>query len=265
MSLPSPARPYPCGPTATQPFAGSGVRNPMHTAACVSRLTALSMILLLAFAGCSSEPGPRGRRGGADGPRGKAPTPMAGQEGFFDGQILAEISVGTDGMPEPGAGAGGGERSGGRGRRGGGGGGLSIAGAGGLVGGNVSGGVPFGGGGRPPRDFGGEQAGPRPMMAGAMGRPVMIHLRFTNQGQATVTLRIDDFVSPLGNFAVRPEKLVLEPGQSLETEPMTSQLAGAFSETDVILALRIGDQAERKTFRLKAVAVPKEAEPKPKE
>jgi hypothetical protein len=94
------------------------------------------------------------------------------------------------------------------------------------------------------------------MMAGAMGRPVMIHLRFTNQGPAAVTLWIDDFVSPLGNFAVRPEKLVLEPGQALETEPMTSQLAGAFAETDATLALRIGPKADKKTFRLKAVPAP---------
>ena len=54
------------------------------------------------------------------------------------------------------------------------------------------------------------------------GRPVMIHLRFTNRGTTTVGLQIADFLSPLGNFVVRPEKLTLEPGQSLETEPMTA-------------------------------------------
>ncbi len=247
----------------TQLSARSDVKTPMHTATCLRRLTAFFLILLLAFAGCSSDRGPGERRGGAAGPRGKAPTPMAGQDDFFSGQILAEISVGTDGMPEPGAGAGGGERGGGGRGRHRGGGGLSIAGAGGMVGGNVSGGVPFGSGGRPPRDFGGEPAGPRPMMAGAMGRPVMIHLRFTNQGPAAVTLWIDDFVSPLGNFAVRPEKLVIEPGQALETEPMTSQLAGAFAETDATLALRIGSKADKRTFRLKAV--PKKQEPKSEE
>lgn len=272
MSLPSTSRPAPGCPLAAQPFAFCGVRMPMHSAAGLRRLAALSMILLLAFAGCSSDRGPGGRRGGPGGPRDKAPTPMAGQDDFFDGRILAEITVGTEGMPEPGANAGGEERGGsGRGRRGGGGGGggsLSLAGSGGLVGGNISGGVPFGSGGRPIRDFGGpggEQAGPRPMMTGAMGRPVMIHLRFTNQGPAAVTLWIDDFVSPLGNFAVRPEKLVLEPGQALETEPMSSQLAGAFAETDVTLVLRLGPQAEKKTFRLKAVPGPKEQEPKPEE
>jgi hypothetical protein len=90
----------------------------------------------------------------------------------------------------------------------------------------------------------------------ATGRPVLIHLRFTNHGSAAVTLTIDDFVSPLGNFAVRPEQLTIEAGQSAETEPMTSQLAGLYSETDVTLALRLGVKAEKKIFTLHAVAPP---------
>ena len=90
-------------------------------------------------------------------------------------------------------------------------------------------------------------------MMGGMGRPVMIHLRFTNQGATPVTLTIDDFTSPLGNFAVQPEKLVLEPGQSLETEPMSSQLGGALSEANATLVLRLGPQAEKKTFTLHAL------------
>jgi hypothetical protein len=191
---------------------------------------------------------------------------MAGQDRFFDGQILAEITVGTEGLPEAGPSDGSGERGGGRGRRGGGG-SLSLAGGGGAVGGNISGGMPFGGG-RQPRSAGGPgglQAGQRARAGGGLGRPVMIHLRFTNQGVAAVTLRIDDFASPLGNFAVRPEQLVLAPGQSLETEPMSSQLGGAFSETDATLALRLGSRAEKKTFRLKAVPAPKEQEPKSEE
>jgi hypothetical protein len=77
-----------------------------------------------------------------------------------------------------------------------------------------------------------------------------------------VTLIIDDFVSPLGNFAVRPEQLTLAPGQSLETDPMTSQLAGALAEVDATLVLRIGTTGEKKTFRLHAVTPPAEpAEP----
>jgi hypothetical protein len=142
---------------------------------------------------------------------------------------------------------------------------MNLGGGGGAYGGNISGNVPFGAGGegRGRRGPGGEEGapamGPRVGMMGG-GRPVMIHLRFTNQGAAAVTLTIDDFVSPLGSFAVRPEKLDLAPGQSLETEPMTSQLAGMFAETDATLVLRIGTQTEKKTFRLHAVPPP--ADPK---
>lgn len=219
------------------------------------------MILLVLAAGCSSDPGP-GRRDDPAGARSKPLAPMAGQDTFFDGSILAEIHVGTDGMPEitpDGSGpSGGGE---GRRRRGGGSGRMSVAGGTGGFGGNVAGGVPFGEGGRP-RDFGGAPGtGPRPMMGG--GRPVMIHLRFTNHGTAHVELQIADFLSPLGNFVVRPEKLILEPGRSLETEPMTSQLAGAFSEVTATLVLRLDGRAEKKSFPLKAVPAPADQAPNP--
>lgn len=224
-------------------------------------LVPVAMILLVLAAGCSSDPGPA-RRGGPAGARAKPPAPMAGQDIFFDGAILAEIHVGTDGMPDPasdGSGPGGGE---GRRRRGGGSGRMSVAGGSGGFGGNIAGGVPFGEGGRPARDFGGgAAAGPRPMMGG--GRPVMIHLRFTNRGTATVELQIADFLSPLGNFVVRPEKLTVEPGQSLETEPMTSQLAGAFSEVTATLVLRLDSRTERKSFPLKALPAPADQAPNP--
>jgi hypothetical protein len=220
------------------------------------------LILLVLAAGCSSDPGPS-RRGGPAGARAKPPTPMAGQDTFFDGLILAEIHVGTDGMPEI-APDGSGPGSGGEGRRrrGGSSGRMSVAGGTGGFGGNVAGGVPFGEGGRPARDFGGAPGtGPRPMMGG--GRPVMIHLRFTNQGTAPVELHITDFLSPFGNFVVRPAKLTLEPGQSLETEPMSSQLAGAFSEVTATLRLRLDGRAEKKSFPLKAMPAPTAQAPNP--
>ncbi len=207
-------------------------------------------------AGCSSEPKP--------GPAGEARitrepfTPIAGQEEFFSGQILAEIHVGTEGMPDvkpgdPANHGGGGDGRGRRGHGGGPGGQMNVAGGAGGFGGNLSGAVPFGEGGR--RE-GGPGGGPRFAGVGGGGRPVMIHLRFTNRTAETVTLVIADFVSPLGNFAVRPEKLLLEPGQSLETEPMTSQLAGASTETPATLVLRTGGKSEKKTLALKPVAPP---------
>ncbi len=90
-------------------------------------------------------------------------------------------------------------------------------------------------------------------MMGSMGPALMIHLRFTNHGAGRVQLRIDDFSSPLGNFAVQPEVLALDPGQSLETEPMSSRLAAGLSETDATLVLRVGEKAEKKIISLRAV------------
>jgi hypothetical protein len=205
-----------------------------------------AVAFILFAAGCGSEPRPGPR--GAGGPARRAFTPMAGQESFFDGQILAEIHVGTEGMPEvPPAGGGGNREDGPRGGRRGGG-RMSVTGGGGGISGNMAGDVPYGEGGRPARNVGG---GPRPGALGG-GRPVMIHLRFTNNTDAAVELRIRDFVSPLGNFAVRPEKLTIEAGQSLETEPMTSQLAGTLTEAPATLGLHLRGRAEKKTFPLQA-------------
>jgi hypothetical protein len=224
-------------------------------------------LIFFLLAGCSSEPKP-GPRGGSPDAQRKPFTPLGGHEEFFAGQILAEIHVGTEGMPDvkPGDGSpdnrGGGKGEGRGHRRGGGGGGgqLNMAGGAGGYGGNISGGVPFGEGGR--SSPGGPGGGPR--FGIGNGRPVMIHLRFTNRNEAAVDLYITDFVSPLGNFAVRPEKLTLQPGESLETEPMSSQLASSFTETMATLVLRAGGKSEKKVLSLKPVAVdPVKDEPHP--
>ncbi len=216
-------------------------------------LVPAAMIFVLLAAGCSSEPKP----GLRDGPPRKPSIPLAGQAEFFSGQILAEIHVGTEGMPvvRPGEAAAGGHEGGGSGRggrrRGGGGGQMNMAGGAGGFGGNIGGSVPFGEGGR--TAHAGGPGGASRFGLGGGGRPVMIHLRFTNRTNAKVDLYINDFVSPLGNFAVRPEMLTLEPGQSLETEPMTSQLAGSFTEAMATLVLRLNGKTEKQVLSLKQV------------
>lgn len=233
-------------------FAAFGVKSPMPTLTRLRAPALLSLGLLLALAaGCSSDDHGPGRREGSAGQRRKPPTPLTGQEVFFDGKIGVAIKVGgpegVGEMPgEPSAGKSG-EADGGH-RRGGG------------MSGGMGGGMRGGGGDRrhggPSGDAGGDSGsrpeGPRPMM-GSREPPLMIHLQFTNHGPERVTLNIVDFVSPLGNFAVQPEKLTLDPGQSTETEPMSSRLTDSLTEAEATLELQLAGQTEKKVVVLRAV------------
>ncbi|MES1194520.1 MAG: hypothetical protein ABUL65_01410, partial [Opitutus sp.] len=69
-------------------------------------------------------------------------------------------------------------------------------------------------------------------------------------------LVVADFLSPLGNFVVTPEKLTLQPGQAVEVDPMTSRLAGEISGGEISLNLRLGPRQETKTITLKPEPVP---------
>ena len=238
-----------------KPCGMPGVSKTMPTHTCGSCPALLMFGLLLALGGCASEEHAPERRDAA-GPRRAPPTPIAGQETYFDGKIGVDIHVGAldlgaakeaAGLDNKGGGAGGG------GRHGGGlGGGLSVGGmrAGGGYGG---GGGRHRGGGPDGASGGGERPeGVRPMM-GSMGPAELIHLQFTNHGSEQVVLNVVDFVSPLGNFAVQPEKLTLEPGQSVEVEPMSSRLGGSVTEVETTLVLRIAGKIEKKTVVLRAV------------
>ncbi|HVT73510.1 MAG TPA: hypothetical protein VHD61_10255 [Lacunisphaera sp.] len=221
-----------------KPASHPGVSRPMRTHRSVRfpSLAAASIALLL-MAGCASEEqesvfnAPEHR----EHPR---PAPLAGSGTFFAGTVAVDVTVGAMDRPagmERHDGSGGGEHwSGGRrhaGRR-------------------PSGDGDESSGDRP------EGAGAGPMMHRPMGAPEMIHLKFTNHGTGKVVVAIADFVSPLGNFAVQPETLALEPGQSVEVEPMSSQLAGPLAGVDATLVLRAGGKTEKQVIHLQAVTPP---------
>ncbi|HWA26890.1 MAG TPA: hypothetical protein VG734_14620, partial [Lacunisphaera sp.] len=201
----------------------------------------------------------------------KAPAPaLAGQQAFFDEKITAEVKVGAltgfdrhSGGTGTGAGAGGPAGPGGHRRHGGGGFGM-----GGMGGAGASGMGPGAGDRDGPRE-GSDDPGRRQAMqsrrAEMMGSPpVMIHLRFTNTGSEKVDLVIADFLSALGNFVTYPSKLTLEPGQSMEVEPMTSRLAGEVVAAEITLRLQIGSRQETKTITLKPEAAPEAPAPESK-
>jgi hypothetical protein len=202
------------------------------------------LALTLFTAGCASE---EGSRNGRHPP--KTPPPnLTGRETFFDGRIVAELKVGAmtgfDRGPE--RSAEGGEHTGRR--RGGHGRGSGMGG----------GGHREEGGGTGYESTSPEQTQQRiARQADRAGSPpVMIHLRFTNTGSERAELVIADFLSPLGNFVVTPEKLSLEPGQAVEVEPMASRLAGEISGGEISLNLRLGGRSETKTIALQLEAGP---------
>lgn len=80
--------------------------------------------------------------------------------------------------------------------------------------------------------------------------PVRIHLVFENRGDKPVKLRLWEFSSELGNFALRPEYLQIEPGKSASPEGMTSRLGLTSAALPVTLELRLEGKAERKVIKL---------------
>jgi len=197
-------------------------------------ILAAAFVVILLAAGCASEE----QESVFNAPEHRArpkPTPLAGNGTYFEGQVGVEITVGA--MDRP-AGLGRPEGSGGDEH---------------WSGGRRHGGRRPSGEGYEPSGERPEGAGAGPMMHRPMGVPEMIHLKFTNHGPEKVVVAIADFVSPLGNFAVQPETLTLAPGQSLEVEPMSSQLAGPLAGVDATLVLRAAGKSEKQIIKLRAV------------
>ena len=213
------------------------------------------------LAGCGGPP--HGGHGGGPSAQLSPIPPLAGRGEFFNRTLLVELTTSAFGFKgrEPGASS----ETGRGGPRGGG--NVSVGGGFGPLHTGMGGG---GGGGRrgPDReDFGRDRADPEQQRiqnirrGASMRPPVIIHLRVTNQGTEPMAVRIADFISPLGNFAVRPENLTLAPGQSVEVDPMSSQLAGELIEVPVTLVIHSAGQKEKQTLDLKPAAPPSAESP----
>jgi hypothetical protein len=210
------------------------------------------------LAGCGGPP--HGGRGGRPAAQLQPIPVLSGRGEFFHQTLLVELTTSAFGFKgrEPGntteVGRGG-PRRGGNVSVGGGFGPLH-AGMGGGGGGGLGGG--HRGPGREASDT--DRADPEQQRiqnirrGASMRPPVIIHLRVTNQGTEPMSVRIADFLSPLGNFAVRPENLALAPGQSLEVDPMSSQLAGELIEVPVTLVIQSAGRKEKQTLDLKPAA-----------
>lgn len=84
--------------------------------------------------------------------------------------------------------------------------------------------------------------------------PVTLHLRIENLSGEKLAVEIDDFSSDLGNFAVQPGTLVLEPLKSGEPDPMISQLGVTSDEIPVRVTLKMGKAKETHTVLVRSLS-----------
>lgn len=175
------------------------------------------------------------------GPMAAIPT-MFAEDSFFDGKIEAEARFGRGPMPmRPGSKDGRGGN--GRPERGH---GMPPPGMGGGFGGPGRGDGP-GHGGMPEFGDAGEM---RPNMREANNPTVQLRLRLTNHSDATLEVEVLTFQSLLGNFVVQPSKFSIEPGLSVEPEPMASRLGIPEGGLELKIKLRSGGKTEEKILIL---------------
>lgn len=110
----------------------------------------------------------------------------------------------------------------------------------------MGGGGPMGGG---PGGFGGgprdsDDGSPTPRMIASSLPPVTLRLRVTNTSPDAVDLLVRQVKSDLGDFAVRPERLLIAADQFAEVDPMISQLGAPADGFPVTVSLRIGQHTE---------------------
>jgi hypothetical protein len=77
------------------------------------------------------------------------------------------------------------------------------------------------------------------------------HVTLTNNGSAPLVVEILDFDSALGNFAVKPDKITIAPGQSAQTDPMISRLGIPAENLPLKIRVRAGKTSEEQTLTLK--------------
>lgn len=89
--------------------------------------------------------------------------------------------------------------------------------------------------------------------AGSPMPPVTLRVAFENKGTAPLEIEVTEVNSDLGNFAVRPPKLTLAPGEKGVLNPMISQLGVTSDEIPLKLALRSGGKSESQVVVVKNV------------
>lgn len=84
--------------------------------------------------------------------------------------------------------------------------------------------------------------------------PIRLQLRLTNHGSELAEVEVTDFDSSLGNFVVFPRKMTLQPGESVDAEPVTSRLGAGSAEIPLTVGLRVNSQSEKRNLTLRVKA-----------
>jgi hypothetical protein len=167
---------------------------------------------------------------------------------FFDGQVEAEALLARTGAhwarKEESGGTGKADQSGGGGHFSGGGGGHGGGHRGGGRGGENGEGA-----------MGGtSDSGPQTPPIHAIDQPgVQLRLRLTNHRDIPIVVEVVDFNSDLGDFVVQPALITVQPGESVEAEPMVSRLGVSADEIPLTVKLRIEGRPSQQVLTLKIV------------
>ncbi|HUR56898.1 MAG TPA: hypothetical protein VM029_04255 [Opitutaceae bacterium] len=89
--------------------------------------------------------------------------------------------------------------------------------------------------------------------AGSPMPPVTLRVQFENKGTEPLEIEVTDVNSDLGNFAVRPPKLVIPPGEKGSLDPMISQLGVTSDEIPLKLVIRQGAKKETQVVVVKNI------------
>lgn len=89
--------------------------------------------------------------------------------------------------------------------------------------------------------------------AGSPMPPVTLRVEIQNRGAEAVDVEVTEVNSYLGNFAVRPSKLTIAPGESAVLDPMISQLGVTSDEIPLKLAVRVADRKEAQVVPVKNI------------
>jgi hypothetical protein len=90
-------------------------------------------------------------------------------------------------------------------------------------------------------------------LAGTPVPPVTLHLYVTNTTTDAVTVKLVDFDSDLGNFAIDPDTLVIQASQVGEPTPMVSNLGVTSDVIPFTVTLKLGTARETKTVTARSI------------